>query len=99
MITAIIGIDLSKILGENVSITDEIIDVSQLLGGMCLGCLPKSKPMIVINVYYITFQFQVLNCNYSKYDICCWCEKLKMSRQDNDVHETQILPASCIGGK
>ena len=49
---AITDIDLSKTLGENkilgesVVITNESLGISQLLGGMCLGCLPM--PMLVI---------------------------------------------------
>jgi len=45
------GVDLSKILGgikilgcQRMVITDESIQVSQLLG--CLGCPPKSTPMM-----------------------------------------------------
>jgi len=56
------GVDLSKVLGENqniggeqrVVITDEGIGISQLLGGACPRCPPKSSPMLE-RVLYITW--------------------------------------------
>ena len=49
------GVDLSKILGgqtkilggEKVVNSDKCMGVSQLLGGTCPGCPPKSMPMMM----------------------------------------------------